>query len=276
LAWQNTLISPDYPGAMRELVEQATGAPCVFALGACGDLGPRRGYTGDPEVADANGRQLGHAVLGLLASVPPPESDFHYAGPVVSGATLGIWADRPFSDERRAAAMQFSGRTHTAELPIKSLPDPAALTRELQRWEAEERAAAARSNSVGARDARARAERARRWLSRLAGLPPGELYPVSFSVHRLGDAVWITCEGEPYSAIQVDLRRRFPEFTLLFSPLAGGMQVAYLLPRDRYGLGLYQEQPSILAPGCLEALTEAIAARVEEQGRGQGSDGVTE
>jgi hypothetical protein len=28
LAWQNTLISPDFPGAMRELVEKSTGAPC--------------------------------------------------------------------------------------------------------------------------------------------------------------------------------------------------------------------------------------------------------
>src|SRR5438309_1730887 len=30
LAWQNTLISPDYVGALRETVEQHTGAPCMF------------------------------------------------------------------------------------------------------------------------------------------------------------------------------------------------------------------------------------------------------
>lgn len=29
LAWDNQLISPDYPGAMREVIEQVTGAPCV-------------------------------------------------------------------------------------------------------------------------------------------------------------------------------------------------------------------------------------------------------
>ena len=44
LAWDNTLISPDYPGAMREVVERETGAPCVFLLGASGDLGPRYGF----------------------------------------------------------------------------------------------------------------------------------------------------------------------------------------------------------------------------------------
>jgi hypothetical protein len=42
------------------------------------------------------------------------------------------------------------------------------------------------------------------------------------------------------------------------------LQVAYLLPTDRYGRGLYQEEPSILAPGCLEGLAEALAARIEE------------
>ena len=30
LAWDNTLISPDYVGAMREVVEQATAAPCLI------------------------------------------------------------------------------------------------------------------------------------------------------------------------------------------------------------------------------------------------------
>jgi hypothetical protein len=41
------------------------------------------------------------------------------------------------------------------------------------------------------------------------------------------------------------------------------MQVAYLLRRECYGQGLYQEEPSVLAPGCLEHLADAIAARVE-------------
>ena len=63
LAWENTLISPDYVGAMREVVEQHTGAPCLFLQGASGDLGPREGFVGDTAVADRNGRQLGFAAL---------------------------------------------------------------------------------------------------------------------------------------------------------------------------------------------------------------------
>ncbi|MDA1014026.1 MAG: neutral/alkaline non-lysosomal ceramidase N-terminal domain-containing protein [Planctomycetota bacterium] len=63
LAWDNSLISPDYVGALRETVEQSTGAPCTFLLAPCGDVGPRYGFVGDTDVADRNGRQVGFAAL---------------------------------------------------------------------------------------------------------------------------------------------------------------------------------------------------------------------
>ena len=40
--------------------------------------------------------------------------------------------------------------------------------------------------------------------------------------------------------------------------------MAYLLP-GTLRQGLYQEEPSILAAGCLERLIEAIAERIQEQ-----------
>src|SRR5437762_357275 len=99
LAWENTLISPDYVGATRDVVEGQTGAPCLFLQGSSGDLGPREGYVGDPAVADRNGRQLGFAALSGLESLPPPGTHFEYAGPVVSGAILGPWKHQPTSPE---------------------------------------------------------------------------------------------------------------------------------------------------------------------------------
>ena len=59
LAWDNRLLSPDYIGAAREVLERAFGAPALFFHGASGELGPRDDYVGDPTVADRNGRQLG-------------------------------------------------------------------------------------------------------------------------------------------------------------------------------------------------------------------------
>ena len=83
-------------------------------------------------------------------------------------------------------------------------------------------------------------------------------------VRRLGDAVWITTGAEPYATVQIEMRRRFPETAFVISPLDGNLQVAYLLDRDSYGKGLYQEEPSSLAAGCLEILVEALSEQVTE------------
>lgn len=263
LAWDNTLNSPDYPGAMRDLVEEATGAPCIFALGACGDLGPRRGFVGDLAVADKNGCWLGYAALATLEYMDPPATNFCYAGPVVSGATIGTWQHEIMSSEQLARSAIFAGGLHTIDLRLKPLPERAQLENDVKRYL--ERSAEARreGNAVAARDFGARAERARRWIGRVDNLPAeSSTYPYQFSVYRMGDATWVFCGGEPYSVLQIELRRRFPELAIMISPLAGNHAVAYLLPEDRYGKGLYQEEPSILAPGCLEKLIDAIATEI--------------
>ena len=263
LAWANTLISPDYIGALREVVETATGAPCVFALGACGELSPRQCHQGNTAVADNNGRNVGYAALATLATMDPPAADFSYQGPVISGATLGTWAHQPLSAVRLQQASLFTGGSYVVELPQKPLPDPVDLEAEMEEWGTRQQEADQRGETVAARDYGARLERARRWLMRVRHLIDRPTAPFHFTVHRLGDAIWITTGGEPYSVIQTELRQRFPQNPILFSPLAGDFQVAYLLPADRYGKGLYQEEPSILAAGCLEILIEAVAERVQ-------------
>jgi hypothetical protein len=218
---------------------------------------------GDPAVADRNGRQLGYAALSALEGLGPPETDFQYTGPVVSGATLGTWAHVPIGAERRADLTRMAGGRFTALLPQKPRPDPAALAAEEEAWTKRAAAAESQGDRPQARDCRAYAERAKRWIARLKDLPPGDSFPLACSAHRLGESLWVTCGGEPYHWLQQELQRRFPAYAVLVSPLAGNLQVAYLLPRHAYGKGLYQEEPSLLAPGCLEALCDALTSRIE-------------
>lgn len=76
----STLISPDYVGAIREVVEATTGATCIFALGACGELSPRQVHQGSTEVADNNGRNLGYASRSpRLATMDPRPTIFNMA-----------------------------------------------------------------------------------------------------------------------------------------------------------------------------------------------------
>lgn len=262
LAWDNTLLSPDFVGALRETVERDQHAPCCYFQAPCGDLGPTDGFVGDTAVADRNGRQLGHAALSALYGMGAPSADFAYAGPVVSGATIGTWAWQPHDDARNAATAVFAGDVFTIDLDLIDLPGAEELQAQLEQFTTARADADARGDAVAARDAGARAERCRRWLARIAKLPDGPTFAFDYSVYHLGDAVWITTSAEPYSWLGDELRRRFPGLTLLITPISGNTQVAYLLPRDRYGQGLYQEEPSSLAPGCLEALADAISGRI--------------
>ena len=264
LAWENTQISPDYVGALRETVEQATSAPCIFTLGACGDLGPRQGFVGDTAVADANGRQVAYAALSVLTGMDPAGQDFAYRGPVVSGATLGTWHHLPQSEQHTETAKLFTGGNNSVDLPQKPRPDAAQLEQDMQTYLSQQKEADARGDAVAARDLGARAERARRWLNRLSNIPEGPTYPFAFTVHRLGDAYWVGVGGEPYNALQTELRAAFPDNPIIVTVLAGEPGAAYLLTADRYGKGLYQEEPSNLAPGCLEKLTEAVIDSIEE------------
>jgi hypothetical protein len=261
LAWQNTLISPDYVGAMRDVIESVTSAPTVFIQGASGDLGPRVGYVGEVSAADQNGRQLAYAVLSCLESLPPPLTNFQYDGAVVSGATLGTWKHVPVSDEQLAKLATWRTRRRTVPLAYRTdLPSRHEL-------EQEHRAARqAEADSAGdplrQRDARAMVERATRRLTRVEHLPVGDRYPYAIHLWRIGDAVWVACDGEHYNFLQRGLRARFPGVPIIVGTLANGSTVWYLPDSRSYGKGLYQEEASILTKGSLEQLEEAIAEEI--------------
>jgi hypothetical protein len=59
-------FSADYPGALAELVEKETGAPCLFLQGAAGDLSANPGKDAGPEKF---GRALGREVLALAKGI---------------------------------------------------------------------------------------------------------------------------------------------------------------------------------------------------------------
>ena len=265
LAWQNRLVSPDFPGATREVVEQATGVPCVFLQGASGDIGPKRGFVGDVEVADRNGRQLGYAALEAWESLPPPATSLVYTGPVISGATLGAWEDVPLEAEELATRAHWSRKEITLDIPYRpDLPTHEELTTDLRKWQEAERVALKDGREIEARDAHAEIERVGRWRTRIETLPPGEAYPYRIHLWRAGDGIWIGVEGEPYNLLQRALRERFPGVPIVVSTLSTGGFALYLPERETYGKGIYQESVALLEPGCLERVIEVAGDGIEK------------
>lgn len=267
LAWENTLISPDYVGAMRDIVERETGAPCLFLQGASGELGPREGFVGDVAVADRNGRQLGYAALSELTRLPAAGTSYKYAGPIVSGATLGSWAHQPLADEELAAKSVWQLQRWREPLKYRpGQPTVAETEVELKEFQLAESSARAAGDESRAAECRAMAERKNRLLHRLKQLPSGDFFPLQVVLWRIGDAVWLGVQGESYSLLQTELRRRFPDKVIVFASIAGDWGASYLPPRGLYDTGIYQESIAVVAAGSLEQLIEQIAKRIGEPG----------
>lgn len=261
LAWENRLISPDFIGAMRETVERDTGgAPCIFLQGASAELGPREGFVGDVQVADRNGRQLAYAALEALTALPPPRTSYHYQGPTISGATLGPWKHKPWNESRQTAAAIFTRKHTKLQLAYRtdrpSYQEVVAAQEEQLRVEQDAQAA---GDEVRARDAHALVERHTRMRRRLDELPAGK-YPYTIQVCKFGDAIWVGVRGELYSGLQTTLRNEFPGVPIIVMTLVDGWGPSYVVPREKYGRGLYQESVAVLAPGAFEqVVAEAIA-----------------
>jgi hypothetical protein len=270
LAWQNQLISPDYVGALRELVERETTTagseppPCIFLQGASAELGPRDGFCGEVAAADANGRQLGYSALATLTALPPPWTAMVYQGPKISGATLGIWEHQAHQGDLLAQTRESDLRQIVLQLPYRTdRPSRAEVEASLQEQVQKKQAAVAAGNEGAVRNAHAMIERQTRMLRRLAELPP-DIYPYVIQAWRLGDAIWLGVRGELYSRLQTELRARFAPTPIVVMTLVDGWGPSYVVPQETYGKGLYQESISVLAPGSFEAIIEACGKLIED------------
>jgi hypothetical protein len=244
LAWENRLISPDYVGALREVVEGATdGAPCLFLQGASGELGAREQYTADTAVADAAGAQVGYAVLATLQSMLPPGTGLRFEGVTESGASLAVWRRTPHPSSRFLNAMQ-SG----FEVALKAGPTRAEVEARLEQLRQDG------SDPV-------LAERLTRRLRIMHSIGDGRTACLLMWAWRIGDALLVAQPNEAYSWFQTELRRRFHPHPVLVVNIANGPYCGYLPPRALYGQDLYPVWQTPFEAGSLERTYE-VAQRV--------------
>ncbi len=246
LAWQNHLLSPDYIGAAREVLERAFGAPAMFLQGALGDVAPRDNYVGDPAVADRNGRQLGYAAAAALEGLPPAGHKFVYMGIVPSGADLGAWEYQPCSADDLKGSEILRAFMLTADLPRKEVPAPADLQARF------DTAPSAREREIALR---------RLLLHRALG--SDSVHHMPLWVWRLGNAALVAIPNEPYNIVQQTLRARFADTPLVIMGVTNGT-LGYLPPKETYGKGIYQEQQSPYAAGAMEKVIEVAADGLAE------------
>lgn len=234
LGADNQLLSPDYIGAMRGVVEESTGVPCLFLQGASGELAPAEQYSGDVTLADHYGRQLGYAVLSALAAMLPPGQALFFNGVVESGASLAMWNKAPY-----APVGAVKGEMTTVALPLKSLPSLAEIEAS---WEA--------------CDDHVIKERLWRQRGIRKTIGDGDVSHMPLWVWRIGDAILIGQPNETYSVFQQELRALLSPAVVAVMNIVNGY-AGYLPPESAYSRQSYAVWQTPFAPGALELLTTA-------------------
>jgi hypothetical protein len=226
LAWENRLISPDYVGAAREVVAQQTGAPCVALHGWSGDQGPAAGFSGDGELADANGHQLGYAAMEVLSGMSARDRAPTGLQVVESGALIARGLP-----EKVPAQSVIQIQKQTLWARCRPLAAPAELER-----------------AVHAANDPAQQERLRRKQKLSEWVAGRETIPIDLSLARLGDVVLAGVPGEMASAALEEESVGKPGHLLLDLNLVNGW-LGYFPPDWCYRERTYSAQAALVEPG---------------------------
>ncbi|SMC52041.1 neutral/alkaline non-lysosomal ceramidase N-terminal domain-containing protein [Pedobacter nyackensis] len=241
LAWDNRLISPDYVGAMRELLEDHTGAPCLFLQGASGELAPSEQYSGDCQLADGYGRQLGYAALGVLEAMYPANYQLKLDQVVESGAPLAVW-----KKYARVASTQLGLQMMNIPLALKELPSLAEIE---SQW----------------RECKDHVLKERLW--RMRGIRKtvgdGDVSMMPLWVWRVGEACLVGQPNEAYSYFQQQVREALSPNAVAIMNIVNGY-AGYLPPRELYAKNMYAVWQTPFASGALEQLTATTIAAAKE------------
>jgi hypothetical protein len=241
LAWENRLISPDYVGSMREVVESNTKAPCLFLQGASGELSPAEQYVGDAKTAEKNGRLLGYAVMATIESMLAPKMELSFSSVVESGAPLAVWKKTAYQP-----SSQLSSKLVQVPFNLKTLPSLVDIERQYR--DCEDRVMKERLDR-------------KRVIRKAVG--DGEVAQMPLWIWQLGDSFLIGQPNEAYSEFQQELRRQLsPKAIAVMNLVNGG--VGYLPPRDLYGQEIYPAWQTPFAEGSLELLIESAVQVAKE------------
>lgn len=242
LAWENATISPDFIGAMREVVESETSAPCLFLQSASGELAARHQYVGEPRVADQAGRSLGHAALEVFYGMLEPGHELAFHGAVDSGAPLAVWA----SQKRATFPTAVSVRALQSDLSLKAdLPSVEEILYQIE---------ACTDRVLG--------ERLQRRLLHRRSLGPGTIVTRTNNLWQLGEIIFLSLADEAYSDLQIELRKTAKDTPMFIATLTNG-SLGYLSPRYSYQAESYASGQSPYAEGCFEKILAHLQTEVK-------------
>jgi hypothetical protein len=254
LAWDNRLISPDYPGTVRRTVESIMNTTCMFLQGSAGNQDTIWDFSCRPEDARWVGRQIGIEVARVAELLETQPTRLAIGETVESSWTMGRAERLPAgTPDGRVRCL-----SRTVSLPIwtREEPTPAELEmhEELRRRLASLREQGAPEDQV--REANRLVRRADLELFIARQRCAGVRMELEFQGIRLGNTALVGIPVEPFAELGAEIKRRSPSPFTFFSGYTNGY-TGYLPTAEAYQDGGYEIWATPFAP-------EAGALAVEE------------
>ena len=256
----NRLITPDYPGAMKRVVEAAVGGRCVFLQGAAGNVGPVQGFQADLRVYRQLGAILGHEVAKISLALTGVPASVALREIIPSGAPLGCY------DAEFAACAGTPLRVRQLEISVplrEGLPEKPVALEKFNHWKARLQDARAQNDPVAITEATVMARRADLQLRMADDFGGRSTATVRTHVITFGDVALVGCNVEPFCEIGLAVKRQSP-FPVTFRCGYTNGRMAYLPTADEWAKGGYEVDNSPFGPAAAECLQHAILAVLRE------------
>jgi len=258
----NDLITPDYPGVMKRVVEEATGATCLFLQGAAGDVGPIHGGAqyGIDEYKPL-GRRLGHEVARVWGALDPTDREERYVETLESGAPLAVYEydypDRP--------DLALRSTTTELRLPLKEFRPVEELCAEFD--EHTSRLQELRENDAPDEEIKQKTMESKRTSIRmnLAERYEGQTHAEwELQVFAIGDEfATVAMPGEPFVEIGMEIKAESPFEHTMFSGYSN-LQHAYIPTPEEYDDNGYEVNTTPFTPDAAGVIVDEALATLEE------------
>jgi hypothetical protein len=250
----NKLITPDFPGAMKRVVEGAVGGKCMFFQGAAGDQGPVQGFIADTRVYRELGAVLGHEAARVTIGLSAIPSKTVYREIIPSGAPLGRY------DSEFVTLSTTPLRVSQKEILVplrEGLPEKKPATEKLDFWKSKLKEARERKDDAATTEATYMARRADIQLRMADDFGGKTSAGVRTHFVTFGDVAIVGCNIEPFCEIGVEVKKRSP-FPITFMCGYTNGRMAYMPTAGEWTKGGYEVENSPFGQGAAHSLADEI------------------
>ncbi|MDB6028385.1 MAG: hypothetical protein JWM68_4608 [Verrucomicrobiales bacterium] len=256
----NRLVTPDYPGAMKRVVEQGVGGKCFFLQGAAGDQGPLLGFQADTTVYRNFGAVLGHEVAKVALGLTGVPARVTFREIVPSGAPLGMYSGE-FAGCRNVPLRILDKEI---SVPLRDgLPEKKVAAEKLEFWKNKLKAGREQNDSAAITEATYMSRRADLQL-RMADDFGGKT-SVGVRTHFItfGDVAFVGCNIEPFCEIGMNVKKNSAFPITCLSGYTNG-RLAYMPTAVEWPKGGYEVDNSPFGVDAAEVLEKEIVATLQQ------------